>query len=194
MPGMVATSESSRHDVHHHHFPPHDGFAMFDSKSSDWNIVHRTPYEKGPAECLRRITPGKSNSSFINYSQLIVTTRTTIREAATSWNTDVQTAGIGTLSMTTTGWSVAQLLTNYGPAGASVRWDVGLAMPIGTYPNVCRDSSVVATGGAHHSEPSSDAETRRGCSQTSTRSFPAKAPDSTQTTISTQLPLEASTR
>src|SRR5881397_3203427 len=30
----------------------HDGFAMFDSKVSDWNIVARTPYKKDPLKML----------------------------------------------------------------------------------------------------------------------------------------------
>ena len=35
--GMKYITITSRH---------HDGFAMFDSKISDWNIVQRTPYKK----------------------------------------------------------------------------------------------------------------------------------------------------
>jgi len=30
----------------------HDGFAMFDSKVSDWNIVQRTPYKRDPLKML----------------------------------------------------------------------------------------------------------------------------------------------
>ena len=30
----------------------HDGFAMFDSKASDWNIVRATPYAKDPLKAL----------------------------------------------------------------------------------------------------------------------------------------------
>ena len=30
----------------------HDGFAMFDSKASDWNIVRATPYKKDPLKAL----------------------------------------------------------------------------------------------------------------------------------------------
>src|SRR5579863_516406 len=37
--GMKYITITSRH---------HDGFAMFDSKVSDWNIVQRTPYKKDP--------------------------------------------------------------------------------------------------------------------------------------------------
>jgi alpha-L-fucosidase len=35
----------------------HDGFAMFDSKVSDYNIVRATPYQEGRAEGARRGVP-----------------------------------------------------------------------------------------------------------------------------------------
>ena len=41
--GMKYITITSRH---------HDGFAMFDSKVSDWNIVKRTPYGKDPLKVL----------------------------------------------------------------------------------------------------------------------------------------------
>jgi hypothetical protein len=41
--GMKYITITSRH---------HDGFAMFDSKVSDWNIVQRTPYKKDPLKTL----------------------------------------------------------------------------------------------------------------------------------------------
>ncbi len=41
--GMKYITITSRH---------HDGFAMFDSKVSDWNIVQRTPYGKDPLKQL----------------------------------------------------------------------------------------------------------------------------------------------
>ena len=41
--GMKYITITSRH---------HDGFAMFDSKVSDWNIVKRTPYGKDPLKML----------------------------------------------------------------------------------------------------------------------------------------------
>src|SRR5881409_47159 len=41
--GMKYITITSRH---------HDGFAMFDSKVSDWNIVQRTPYGKDPLKLL----------------------------------------------------------------------------------------------------------------------------------------------
>ena len=41
--GMKYITITSRH---------HDGFAMFDSKVSDWNIVQRTPYKKDPLKMV----------------------------------------------------------------------------------------------------------------------------------------------
>src|SRR5246127_82819 len=48
----------------------HDGFAMFDSKISDWNIVARTPYKKDPLKILADECPRQGIKLFFYYSQL----------------------------------------------------------------------------------------------------------------------------
>ncbi len=48
----------------------HDGFAMFDSKISDWNIVQRTPYKKDPLKMLADEAHRQGIKLFFYYSQL----------------------------------------------------------------------------------------------------------------------------
>jgi alpha-L-fucosidase len=48
----------------------HDGFAMFDSKVSDWNIVARTPYKKDPLKALAEECRRQGIKLFFYYSQL----------------------------------------------------------------------------------------------------------------------------
>jgi alpha-L-fucosidase len=48
----------------------HDGFAMFDSKLSDWDIVDRTPYKKDPLKALADECHRQGIKLFFYYSQL----------------------------------------------------------------------------------------------------------------------------
>ena len=48
----------------------HDGFAMFDSKVSDYNIVARTPYKKDPLKALAEECRRQGLKLFFYYSQL----------------------------------------------------------------------------------------------------------------------------
>jgi alpha-L-fucosidase len=48
----------------------HDGFAMFDSKVSDWNIVTRTPYKKDPLKMLAEECRKQGVKLFFYHSQL----------------------------------------------------------------------------------------------------------------------------
>jgi alpha-L-fucosidase len=59
--GMKYITITSRH---------HDGFAMFDSKVSDWNIVRRTPYGKDPLKMLAEECHRQGIKLFFYYSQL----------------------------------------------------------------------------------------------------------------------------
>lgn len=59
--GMKYITITSRH---------HDGFAMFDSKVSDWNIVQRTPYAKDPLKMLADECHRQRIKLFFYYSQL----------------------------------------------------------------------------------------------------------------------------
>ncbi len=59
--GMKYITITSRH---------HDGFAMFDSKVSDWNIVQRTAYGKDPLKVLADEAHRQGIKLFFYYSQL----------------------------------------------------------------------------------------------------------------------------
>jgi len=59
--GMKYITITSRH---------HDGFAMFDSKISDWNIVQRTLYGKDPLKMLADECHRQGIKLFFYYSQL----------------------------------------------------------------------------------------------------------------------------
>jgi alpha-L-fucosidase len=48
----------------------HDGFAMYDSKVSDYNIVARTPYKKDPLKALAEECRRQGLKLFFYYSQL----------------------------------------------------------------------------------------------------------------------------
>ena len=48
----------------------HDGFAMFDSKVSDYNIVAKTPYKKDPLKALAEEARRQGLKIFFYYSQL----------------------------------------------------------------------------------------------------------------------------
>ena len=48
----------------------HDGFAMFDSKVTDWDIVDRTPYKKDPLKALADECHRQGIKIFFYYSQL----------------------------------------------------------------------------------------------------------------------------
>ena len=48
----------------------HDGFAMFDSKVSDWDIVDRTPYRKDVLKALAEECRKQGIKLFFYYSQL----------------------------------------------------------------------------------------------------------------------------
>ena len=95
----------------------HDGFAMFDSKVSDWNIVARTPYKKDPLKMLAEECRKQGLKLFFYHSQLDWhnpdyyprgrTGQTAGRPERGDWNhyLDYMDA------------QLRELLTNYGPVG-----------------------------------------------------------------------------
>jgi len=113
--GMRYITITSRH---------HDGFAMFDSKISDWNIVKRTPYGKDPLKQLADEAHKQGIKLFFYYSQLdwhhpdyYPRGRTATDDGGVwnngrpdhgDWNAYIDTYMNGQLT---------ELLTNYGPLG-----------------------------------------------------------------------------
>ena len=109
--GMKYITITSRH---------HDGFAMFDSKVSDWNIVKRTPYGKDPLKMLADECHRQGIKLFFYYSQLdwhnpdyyprgrTATDWDNGRPNHGDWNAYINDYMNGQLR---------ELLTNYGPIG-----------------------------------------------------------------------------
>jgi alpha-L-fucosidase len=107
--GMKYITITSRH---------HDGFAMFDSKISDWNIVQRTPYRKDPLKMLADECHRQGIKLFFYYSQLDWHNPDYYPRGQTAWNNGRPDHG---------NWNsyiddymdgqLRELLTNYGPIG-----------------------------------------------------------------------------
>lgn len=112
--GMKYITITSRH---------HDGFAMFDSKVSDWNIVQRTPFAKDPLKMLADEAHRQGIKLFFYYSQLDWHNPDYYPRGVTQndnggwhngrpdrgdWNAYLDTYMDGQLR---------ELLTNYGPVG-----------------------------------------------------------------------------
>jgi len=107
--GMKYITITSRH---------HDGFAMFGSKVSDWNIVQRTPYKKDPLKLLAEESHRQGIKLFFYYSQLDWHNPDYFPRGMTNWNNGRSERG---------DWSkylddymdgqLRELLTNYGPIG-----------------------------------------------------------------------------
>jgi alpha-L-fucosidase len=107
--GMKYITITSRH---------HDGFAMFDSKVSDWNIVQRTPWGKDPLKMLADECHRQGIKLFFYYSQLDWHHPDYFPRGATAWDNGRPNHG---------NWNsylddymdgqLRELLTNYGPIG-----------------------------------------------------------------------------
>ena len=107
--GMKYITITSRH---------HDGFAMFDSKVSDWNIVQKTPYKKDPLKMLADECHRQGIKLFFYYSQLDWHNPDYYPRGATAWDNGRPDHG---------DWNsyiddymdgqLRELLTNYGPIG-----------------------------------------------------------------------------
>ena len=107
--GMKYITITSRH---------HDGFAMFDSKLSDWNIVRRTPYGKDPLKMLAEECHRQGIKLFFYYSQLDWHNPDYYPRGKTAWDNGRPDNG---------NWNayfddymdgqLRELLTNYGPVG-----------------------------------------------------------------------------
>jgi len=107
--GMKYITITSRH---------HDGFAMFDSKISDWNIVKRTTYAKDPLKQLADEAHRQGLKLFFYYSQLDWHHPDYFPRGKTAWDNGRPDRG---------NWDsyldefmdgqLRELLTNYGPIG-----------------------------------------------------------------------------
>jgi alpha-L-fucosidase len=111
--GMKYITITSRH---------HDGFAMFDSKVSDWNIVQRTPYGKDPLKLLADECHQQGVKLFFYYSQLdwhhpdyYPRGKTVIDRGP--WDNGRPDHGDWNAYLNYMEGQLRELLTNYGPVG-----------------------------------------------------------------------------
>ncbi|MGA9510063.1 MAG: alpha-L-fucosidase [Candidatus Sulfotelmatobacter sp.] len=107
--GMKYITITSRH---------HDGFALFDSKISDWNIVQRTPYKKDPLKMLADECHRQGIKLFFYYSQLDWHNPDYYPRGATDWNNGRPNHGDWNSYLDDyMDGQLHELLTNYGPIG-----------------------------------------------------------------------------
>ena len=107
--GMKYITITSRH---------HDGFAMFDSKVSDWNIVQRTPYKKDPLKMLADECHRQGIKLFFYYSQLDWHNPDYYPRGVTSWDNGRPDHGDWNAYLDTyMDGQLTELLTNYGAIG-----------------------------------------------------------------------------
>jgi len=107
--GMKYITITSRH---------HDGFAMFDSKSSDWNIVQRTPYGKDPLKMLADECHRQGIKLFFYYSQLDWHNPDYYPRGVTAWDNGRPDHGDWNAYLDDyMDGQLRELLTNYGPVG-----------------------------------------------------------------------------
>ena len=107
--GMKYITITSRH---------HDGFAMFDSKVSDWNIVQRTPYKKDPLKMLADECHRQGIKLFFYYSQLDWHNSDYYPRGVTSWDNGRPDHGDWNAYLDTyMDGQLTELLNNYGAIG-----------------------------------------------------------------------------
>lgn len=107
--GMKYITITSRH---------HDGFAMFDSKVSDWNIVQRTPYAKDPLKMLADECHRQGIKLFFYYSQLDWHNPDYYPRGVTAWDNGRPDHGNWDSYLDNyMDGQLRELLTNYGPIG-----------------------------------------------------------------------------
>jgi len=107
--GMKYITITSRH---------HDGFSMFDTKLSDWNIVQRTPYKKDPLKMLADEAHRQGIKLYFYYSQLDWHNPDYFPRGQTAWNNGRPDKGDFSAYIDTyMNGQLTELLTNYGTIG-----------------------------------------------------------------------------
>ncbi|HZF37817.1 MAG TPA: alpha-L-fucosidase [Blastocatellia bacterium] len=95
----------------------HDGFAMFDSKISDWNIVDRTPYKKDVLKMLADECHKQGIKLFFYYSQLDWHHPDYFPRGRTGLTSGRPESGEWLKYIDYMDGQLKELLTNYGPIG-----------------------------------------------------------------------------
>jgi alpha-L-fucosidase len=106
--GMKYITVTSRH---------HDGFSMFDTKQSDWNIVQRTPYGKDVLKMLSDECHKQGLKIFFYYSQLDWHHPDYFPRGSTGHKAGRPEAGNWNHYIDFMNGQLTELLTNYGEVG-----------------------------------------------------------------------------
>jgi alpha-L-fucosidase len=183
--GMKYITITSRH---------HDGFAMFDSKVSDWNIVQRTPYKKDPLKMLADECHRQGIKLFFYYSQLDWHNPDYYPRGATDWKNGRPDHGDFNAYLDNyMDGQLTELLTNYGPI-AGIWFDGMWDKPNAdwhldkTYALIHHLQPAALIIPNHHQTPRPGEDV-----QTFERDLPGQNSAGFNTTyISTQIPLESS--
>lgn len=95
----------------------HDGFAMFDSKLTDWDIVDRTPYKKDVLKALAEECQKQGIKLFFYYSQLDWHHPDYFPRGRTGLTAGRMESGEWFRYLDFMDGQLKELLTNYGPIG-----------------------------------------------------------------------------
>jgi alpha-L-fucosidase len=136
----------------------HDGFAMFDSKVSDWDIVDRTPYKKDVLKQLADECRKQGIKLFFYHSQLDWHHPDYYPRGRTGHDTGRPNAGTWNKYLDYMDAQLTELLTNYGEIGGiwfdgwwdrpDADWRLGR-----TYALIHRLQPQALVGSNHHRKP-----------------------------------------
>jgi alpha-L-fucosidase len=136
----------------------HDGFAMFDSKVSDYNIVARTPYKKDPMTALAEECRKQGVKLFFYYSQLDWHNPDYFPRGGTGRDAGRPDSGSWPRYLDYMNGQLSELLTNYGEIGGiwfdgwwdkpDADWQLGT-----TYSLIHRLQPQALIGSNHHRRP-----------------------------------------
>lgn len=136
----------------------HDGFAMFGSKQSDWNIVDRTPYKKDPLKMLADECQRQGIKLFFYHSQLDWHNPDYFPLGRTGHAAGRPPGGDWNKYLDYMDAQLSKLLTNYGPIGGiwfDGMWDKPDAdwRLAQTYGLIHRVQPTALIGSNHHLKP-----------------------------------------
>ena len=95
----------------------HDGFAMFDSKASDYNIVKATPFKRDPLKELSVAAPKHGVKFGVYYSHIADWGHPGGSSGGPHWDPSYQDGDLDTYIDKVAVPQVKELLENYGPIG-----------------------------------------------------------------------------
>jgi alpha-L-fucosidase len=136
----------------------HDGFAMFASKQSDWNIVDRTSYKKDPLKMLADECHKQGIKLFFYYSQLDWHNPNYFPLGRTGHSAGRPPGGDWNKYLEYMDAQLTELLTNYGPIGG-IWFDGWWDKPDAdwrlqqTYALIHRLQPTALIGSNHHHKP-----------------------------------------